>query len=196
LGWIVSIDEGPDVEISELVRKAQAGENAAFDRLVDAFTPKLYRVVHRMAPDRMEAESIVQEAWLRAWRAFSGYVHDRPLFPWLAKIAVNVARDRWRKKSPLVFAEVSEAELQLEDLGPQPESSVERSELLDHLAEGVRQLREEYRLVIALRYDAGLSYRDIAEALDAPINTVRTHLRRAKRELRRWMEENPDGLDG
>jgi RNA polymerase sigma-70 factor (ECF subfamily) len=192
----VSLNEEQDAAISDFVRRAQAGENAAFDRLVETYTPKLYRVVRRMAPDRMEAEAIVQEAWVRAWRAFSGYVHDRPLFPWLAKIAVNVARDRWRKKSPLAFAELSESELQIQDLSPQPESSLEKRELLEHLAEGVQGLREDYRLVIALRYDAGLSYQDIADALDAPINTVRTHVHRAKIELRRWMEEVPDGLDG
>lgn len=192
----MSPNEEQDAAVDDFVRRAQAGENAAFDSLVEIYTPKLYRVVRRMAPDHMEAEAILQEAWVRAWRAFSGYMHDRPLLPWLAKIAVNVARDRWRKRLPLAFAELSESELQIRDLGPQPESRIERRELLERLAEGVQGLRQDYRLVIALRYDAGLSYQDIADALDAPINTVRTHLRRAKIQLRRWMEEDLDGLDG
>lgn len=177
-----------DVEEAELVRSAQAGDSAAFDLLVERYTPHLYRVVRRLANDQNEAEAIVQETWLRAWRAVPRYVADRPLSPWLVRIAINVARDRWRKKTPLDFADLGGEEIVLLDPMPGPEDQLSRKEALERLARGVEELRPEYRMVIALRYDAGLSYKQIANALDIPLNTVRTYLHRAKSVLRLWME--------
>ncbi len=178
----------PGVEEAELIRRAQAGDPAAFDLLVERYTPHLYRVVRRLASDQNEAGAIVQEAWLRAWRAIHRYVADRPLSPWLVRIAVNVARDLWRKKAPLDFADLGGEEIVLPDPAPGPEDQLTRKEALERLVRGVKKLRPEYRMVIALRYDAGLSYNDIASALEIPLNTVRTHLRRAKSVLRLWME--------
>jgi RNA polymerase sigma-70 factor (ECF subfamily) len=119
-----------------------------------------------------------------------------PPFPWLARIATNAARDYWSKRSPLSFADLGEQAETLEDDLVGPEPSRERGELLDRLALGVRQLRPEYRLVIALRYDAGFSYEETAKALSIPVNTVRTHLRRAKSALRSWLEVEDARLDG
>ena len=177
-------------------RSPRSGRAEEFDRLVGEHTPRLYRLVRRFASDRSEAEALVQETWLRAWRAFAEVDASRPLFPWLARIATNAARDSWRKRSPLSFADLGEQAETLEDDLVGPEPSRERGELLDRLALGVRQLRPEYRLVIALRYDAGFSYKETAKALSIPVNTVRTHLRRAKSALRSWLEVEDARLDG
>ena len=167
-----------------------------FDRLVEEFTPRLFRIVRRFASDAGEAEALVQETWLKAWKAFPQVDMSRPLLPWLARIATNAALDAWRRSSPLSFADLGEdPEARDEDLsGPEP--SLEKSELLHRLAIGVGRLRPEYRVVIALRYDAGLTYEEIARNLSIPLNTVRTHLRRAKVELRTWLETGYDRLDG
>lgn len=167
-----------------------------FDRLVEEYTTRLYRVVRRFASDRGEAEAIVQETWLRAWRAFAEVDAGRPLFPWLARIATNAARDTWRKRSPVSFADLGEQVEEVEDDLVGPEPARERNELLDRLALGVQRLRQDYRLVIALRYEAGFSYEESARALSIPVNTVRTYLRRAKAELRSWLEVEDARLDG
>jgi RNA polymerase sigma-70 factor (ECF subfamily) len=179
-------------EEKELLRRAQAGEANAFDELVPRLTPALYRIVRRMMPDRAEAEAVVQETWIRAWRARSRLDPGRPVVPWLARIATNAARDQWRKKRPLDFADVGEEiderpddRLDLEELG-------ERRELLERLAAAVASLRPEWRTIVALRYEGGLTYEEIATAVGAPLNTVRTHLHRAHRALRRRLE----ALDG
>ena len=184
----MSNSKRPSFEEAELVRGAKAGDSAAFDLLVEQYTPQLYKIVRRLASDQNEAEAIVQEAWLRAWRAIPRYVADRPLSPWLVRIAINVARDRWRKKTPLDFTDLGGEETVLLDPMPGPEDQLSRKEALDRLARGVEKLRPEYRMVIALRYDAGLSYKQIANALGIPLNTVRTYLHRAKSTLRLWME--------
>jgi RNA polymerase sigma-70 factor (ECF subfamily) len=168
------------------------GEVAAFDQLVSMHTPKLYQVVRRMTPDSGEAEAIVQETWLRAWKALSRFREEGPMRPWLMTIATNITRDRWRKKEPLQFVDLHAEEEGLPDSGPTPEVRMTRKEALDRLGRGVENLRPKYRAVIALRYDAGLSYQEIANTLGIPLNTVRTHLRRAKSILRSWMEAEDD----
>lgn len=184
----MSVSRGEDRNEAELVRKARVGDPEAFDRLVEISTPRLYRIVRRFASDRGEAEAIVQETWLRAWRALPRSVKDRPVAPWLVRIAVNVARDIWRKKKPLDFADVGGEEDFLQDERPGPEERISQKEALERLVRGVERLRPEYRMVIALRYESGLSYQEIAGVLNLPINTVRTHLHRAKSMLRRWLE--------
>jgi RNA polymerase sigma-70 factor (ECF subfamily) len=184
----VSVNRGREPAEAELVRRVQVGDAEAFDSLVEIYTPRLYQVVRRFTSDRGESESIVQEAWLRAWRALPRAVEDRPLGPWLVQIAVNVARDIWRKKKPLNFADTGGEEDLLQDERPGPEERMSQKEALEKLVRGVERLKPEYRMVIALRYDAGFSYQEIANTLDLPLNTVRTHLRRAKAALRHWLE--------
>jgi RNA polymerase sigma-70 factor, ECF subfamily len=172
----------------EILRLAQAGEAGAFDALVLRLTPDLYRIVRRMMPDRAEAEAVVQETWLRAWGARSRLDASRPALPWLARIATNAARDQWRKRRPLDFADVGGEIEERRDEADSPESHQERRELIKRLAAAVDTLRPEWRMILALRHDGGLSYDEIAEALGLPLNTVRTHLRRAHLALRRRLE--------
>jgi len=179
-----------------LIRQARSGNAAAFDQVVARHTPRLYQSIRRFASDRSEAEAIVQETWLRAWRALPRCDPDRPLLPWLAKIAMNVTRDLWRRRRPLDFADVGD-EVEAQPAGePGPEQALESSLTLERLARGVERLRPEYRAVIGLRYDGGLTYEEIAQALGVEVNTVRTHLHRAKMALRRWMEAEHGGSDG
>lgn len=174
----------------ELLLRARAGDEGAFDELVALHTPRLYRVLRRWCSDRAEAQSLVQETWLRAWRRLPELRADRDLFPWLARVAVNLARDGWRKQRPLQFADLSDPEREAVDRGPEPEAAFDRQELLERLRGAVGQLRPEYRMVIALRYDGQLSYQEIAQVLDLPLNTVRTYLHRAKAQLRAMLESH------
>ncbi|HET7010701.1 MAG TPA: sigma-70 family RNA polymerase sigma factor [Anaerolineales bacterium] len=175
-------------EEPELLRLAQAGVPEAFDRLVERLTPGLYRMIRRMMPDRAEAEAVVQETWLRAWKARRGLEPSRPAFPWLARIAANAARDYWRKRRPIDFADVESQADDLADVAAGPELRLEMDEARRRMAALVENLRPEWRMILALRYDGNLSYKEIADALSVPLNTVRTHLRRALLALRSALE--------
>jgi RNA polymerase sigma-70 factor (ECF subfamily) len=175
---------------TQLVTQAQAGEAEAFDQLVALHTDKLFRVVYRWMVARDETENIVQETWLRAWKALSTCDPEQPFFPWLAKIAVNLTRDAWRKKKPVDFADLGKIPERFHDHTPGPEGTLERKEQLERLQFGVRTLRMDYRIALGLRYELELSYAEIAEMMEIPLNTVRTHLFRAKAQLRRWMERD------
>jgi RNA polymerase sigma-70 factor (ECF subfamily) len=181
----MSVEQGEQ----DLVRRAVAGEAAAFDRLVEIHSPRLYRLMRRTAPDAQEAEALVQETWLRAWQHRRRCNTARPFFPWLARIAMNLARDAWRKRRPIDFADVGEVVEGIAGDEVPLEGKLEAEALRRRLAGLIEELRPERRMVIALRYDAGLEYREIAATLGIPLNTVRTHLRRAKVELRARLEE-------
>ncbi|HMK09172.1 MAG TPA: sigma-70 family RNA polymerase sigma factor [Anaerolineales bacterium] len=173
----------------DLLRRAVEGDGPAFDRLVLTHTPRLYRLMRRMASDRSEAEALVQEAWLRAWVNRRRCSPEQPFFPWLARIATNAARDAWRRKRPLDFADLGAAAEWVASDEPAAEFRLEEEEAKRRLADEVERLRPEWRMVLALRYDGDLTYEQIAAALGLPLNTVRTHLRRAKIALRKRLED-------
>ncbi len=173
---------------TDLIRRASQGEASAFDRLVEVHTPRLYRLVRRMAPDQAEAEALVQEAWLRAWKNRQRCSPDRPFFPWLAGIAFNAARDDWRKRRPLDFADVGDSIDRLPAEEASIEVQVESQQARERLGRYIADLRPEWRIAIALRYDGGLEYTEIAAVVGVPLNTVRTHLRRARESLRARLE--------
>lgn len=177
-------------EDAALVDAIRRGDEAAFEQLVHRHTPMLYRVVRRMTADDLEAEDILQETFFRFWQKLAGYRNDRPLFPFLVTIAANLARDRWRRDGRLRAELPEEQETTQEVANPLPEDSLLHAETLQALAAAVERLPAPYRAVIALRYDAEMDYQDIAAALGLPVNTVRTHLRRAKARLRRVLEES------
>lgn len=171
-----------------LIRRAGAGDTQAYERLIEAYAPQLYRVVWRMIDDPGEAEAAVQEAFWRTWRAASRLREDQPLFPYLVTVATNLVRDAWRRERWLMPDDVEDVAGLLPDEAPSPEQQLEEKELVRILAEETANLPAPYRTVIALRYDAGLSYEEIARTLDLPVNTIRTHLRRAKHTLRKELE--------
>jgi len=173
----------------ELVRRTLRGDAEAFHLLIERHTPTLYRIVRRLCSDRAEAEAITQEAFLRAWESLPKSKIDRPFRPWLIQIAVNAARDALKKSRPLDFADLPPEEpLQVASTLPGPEEWVEKAETLEKLALAVQSLALPYRMVIALRYEAEMSYEEMAAVLKLPLNTVRTRLYRAKQELRQAME--------
>ncbi len=171
-----------------LLEQARCGNLDAFERLVHLYTTRLYRVVRRVVNDDGEAEALVQETFLRLWENLSRYKNDRPFFPYLVTVALNLVRDLWRKESRLVEDD-GVLDLLPDEGETDPARLVEENEMRQTLAQAVAALPPMYRAVIALRYDAELSYEEIAAALHLPLNTVRTHLKRAKARLRRMLEK-------
>ncbi len=178
----------------DIVERARQHDEQAFAALVERYAAPLFRIVHRMMPDQMETEAIVQETFWRFWQALPGYRSDAALLPYLATVASNLARDRFRRERRLEDMPADDLLGQRSDDGVRDvELLVEDQRTLEQLADSVRGLPFAYRAVIALRYEVGMTYEQIAAALSLPLNTVRTHLRRAKEILRRRLEEREDG---
>jgi len=178
----------------ELLDRARQHDEPAFAALVELYTNPVFRIVRRMVPDRMEAEGIVQETFWRFWQALPRYSPDRPLLPYLATIASNLARDRYRRDRRLEDVSVEDIlEGRSDEADADLEQALDDEKALERLAACVQDLPFAYRGVISLRYEAGMSYEEIAATLSLPLNTVRTHLRRAKQVLRRKLEETDNG---
>lgn len=168
----------------------------SFDQLVRAYQDRLYAFALRWTSNAQDAEEIAQDAFVRAYQALRRYSPERirllALKPWLYQIALNVARNRARRKRPRLVSldgvnEEETAGSGLEPLaapGPLPEVVVERAEQSAELALLVRALPERYRVAVLLRHVEGLTYPELAAALRLPVGTVKAHVHRGVRLLR------------
>lgn len=177
----------------ELIQRSIEGDEAAFEQLILRYTPPLYRVIQRMTVDSQASEAVIQEAFWRVWRSLERYKNDRPFFPYLVTVAINVQRDLWRADREFFDLEIDAQAVEFADQAASPEKLIEGEQLAEMLAGAIRQMPRPYRAVLALRYDAEMSYEEIARALQLPINTVRTHLHRARSILREMMEKYDEG---
>lgn len=181
----------------ELVRRYLQGDTDAFHQLVNRYTQTIYNLAYRYTGDQMEAENIAQDTFLRVYQALPTSRTDLPFKPWILRIAVNLCRDWAKKKRPDLFGEpAGDKEGQHPDIEalvddrPLPLDRIEAEEMVGMMRQAVMELPESYRLVITLRYTEGLSYQEIAAVRGMPVNTVRTHLFRAKALLRQILERH------
>jgi len=176
---------------AELVARARQGNEAAFEQLVRRHQRYVFNLAYRVLGDYAEAEDVTQEAFVRAWRGLSGFRGQARFTTWLYRIVHNLCLNRL----PGLRRELLQVELLeevLDDPAPSPPDLFEARERVAFLHAELDRLPEKYRLVLTLRYLQGLSYAEIAAALDVPMGTVKTHLHRARRllreQLRQWEE--------
>lgn len=186
----------PDRE-AELVRSAQAGDPKAFNEIVRLYQRAVYRVAYGLTRNPGDADDLAQETFVRAWKAIGRFRVGEPLHPWLSRIAVNLAYSlfRSRKRRPETALEpLVEAGRQwaAED---DPVAEVEGGEQREQLRRAFAQLKPEHQSVLTLRVVEGMSYDQIASALNVPAGTVMSRLSRARAELKAKLRagggENP-----
>ena len=164
-----------------LVDAARAGSSAAFDELVGRYREPVVRLAYRLTHDADEANDIAQDAFLRAYRRLGDFEAERPFARWLFVIARNASLDALRRrKRAAAFVPEQSAESQVAD----PEETVLRADEAERVRAALRTLPPRYRDAIELYYLHGLRYREVADALDVPLGTVKTLISRAKRRLR------------
>lgn len=165
-----------------------------FESIVDDYQRRLYGFALRMTGNREDAEEIVQDAFVRAYRALGKMLPEQRaelrLQPWLYTITLNVTRNRLRSKKPTNVALDALADpdalLRESNEGPaQPEAIVERDADMALVEKALLQLPMHLRAAATLRFIEGRSHPEIAEILNQPIGTVKSHVHRAVRILRR-----------
>jgi RNA polymerase sigma-70 factor (ECF subfamily) len=92
----------PLIDEQELLKRARAGNERAYEQVILAYTPALYQAVQRMLQDNTQIELILQETFWRAWQSIDCWDAGRPVLPYLTSIAMNLVQDRWRSKGKLV----------------------------------------------------------------------------------------------
>lgn len=176
---------------AKLVARVQAGDKAAFDLLVLKYQRKILRLLSRMLRDQSEIEDVMQEAFIKAYRALPQFRGDSAFYTWLYRIAINTARN-WmasqsrRPSSPgLPQSEDGETFDEIDNLTDNntPESLLASREIAESVNESIQALPEELRTAIVLREIEGLSYEEIAQAMGCPIGTVRSRIFRAREAI-------------
>lgn len=172
-----------------------APELARFDTIVDEYQRRLYGFALRMTGNREDAEEIVQDAFVRAYRALAKMSEEQRdtlrLQPWLYTITLNVTRNRLRSKRPVNVAldALADPDALLQssqgEAPAQPEAILEQSTDMALVEKALLQLPMHLRAAATLRFIEGRSHPEIAEILDQPIGTVKSHVHRAVRILRR-----------
>jgi len=169
-----------------LVQAAQSGDADAFGQIVRHYQRAIYRVAYGLTRNASDADDLAQETFVRAWQAIGRFRAGEPLYPWLARIAMNQAMSlfRRRKRRPETALDpLLEAGRQWEG-GADPAGEVSDRDQAAHLEGVLAELSPEHQSVLVLRAVEGLSYDEIAGVLGVPAGTVMSRLSRARAELR------------
>jgi len=175
----------------QLVARAQRGDKQAFELLVEKYQRKLARLLSRFIRDPAEVEDVTQEAFIKAYRALPAFRGDSAFYTWLYRIGINTAKNYLmamrRRATTSTEVEAEDAEgfeegEQLRDINT-PESVLLSNEIARTVNATIEQLPEELRTAIQMREIEGMSYEDIAKAMDCPIGTVRSRIFRAREAI-------------
>jgi RNA polymerase sigma-70 factor, ECF subfamily len=174
-----------------LVERAQAGDKKAFGLLVDKYHRKLGRLLSRMIRDQTEVEDVVQESFIKAYRALHNFRGDSAFYTWLYRIGINTAKNYLvslgRKPQVLNDVEIEDAEnfeggtdMRVMET---PETAMATKQIAQTVNDTVASLPEDLRTAITLRELEGLSYEEIADIMQCPIGTVRSRIFRARETI-------------
>ena len=174
----------------QLVQRVQAGDKSAFNLLVLKYQHRVLKLVSRFVSDAAEAEDVAQEAFIKAYRALASFRGDSAFYTWLYRIAINTAKNALvsNRRRPVDFdldlqdPEQYDRHSRLKE-SDTPEGVLLTEEIRQVVEHAMEQLPEDLRTAIVLRELEGLSYEEIAEAMDCPVGTVRSRIFRAREAI-------------
>jgi RNA polymerase sigma-70 factor (ECF subfamily) len=187
-----SADVPATLSDEEVVARVLAGDTSMFEILMRRYNQRLFRVARGILADDAEAEDVMQEAYVRAFRELAGFRGEARFSTWLTRIACHEALARARKRRRLVPLAPMTGGGEPPDPPSEasgPERQMENRELHAVLREAVELLPDPLRAVFCLREIEGLSTEQTADALDLSVENVRVRLHRAKRGLRQTLDE-------
>jgi RNA polymerase sigma-70 factor (ECF subfamily) len=171
----------------ELISRARSGDSRAFEEFILRHSPGVFRWMAR-ACGEADAEDLTQEVFLRAFRGLSRFRGEAPPRAWLASIAHNTIKNRYRflHRFRRVFGRKPEPENAADPpaQGVSPEAAAAAGEVSARVAEALQSLPEEYRLPVVLRDLEGWNYEEIAVSLHVPVGTVKSRIARGRGQLR------------
>lgn len=180
------------MEEKELISKAKRGDQDAFGQLVLAHQNKVYTLCVHLLGSREEAEDLAQEAFLKAWRSLDGFHGESSFSTWMHRLTTNLCLDHLRKQSRRQNISVAVSLDDEEAAAPEPvdqssdpHAELERAERRRALTKGLRELPEHYRRPLVMREVGGMSYQEIADALELDLGTVKSRIARAREALRK-----------
>jgi RNA polymerase sigma-70 factor (ECF subfamily) len=169
----------------KLIERCRTGDDTAFSELVDAYKDLVYGLIYRMIPDRSMVDDLAQDVFLKIHRGMPYFRGEARLSTWIYRIVQNVCAQARGRRSVEVSFDGGPSGREI----PSKDGAFQDLELRDRLHKAMDQLSPTHRMLVAAHYLRGMQYEALAEALNIPLGTVKTHLYRAKRHLRELLEE-------
>ncbi|WP_128896492.1 RNA polymerase sigma factor [Longirhabdus pacifica] len=174
----------------QLIKAAQAGDNEALVQVLRDIESHVYRTAYYLLGNEQDALDISQEALIRIYKKITSYEEKAQFKTWVQRIVTNICIDHFRKKKTTVSMDEH-------DIVIPTENNVEKELMQDivtnDVQEAISRLPDTYRTVIVLRYIQDFSYDEIANALDMPLNTVKSYLFRARTKLQTLLHDYEKG---
>lgn len=175
------------MEINEAIARAKKNDQKAFNYLLDTFWDDVYGFQLKRTENENDAEDITIQTFSKAFDKIDTFDENYKFKTWLITISKNIHIDLIRKEKNLISKSISQDDddplYQILDESPTPEDKLITEQNLAKLLRDIKKLKPDYQKVIHLRYFQELSYKEISEALDDPINNVKVKLLRAKKLL-------------
>ena len=184
-----------------LLRAFRSGDDAAFDGLIEMYSAKLYKVAYALLGSRQDAEEVVQDTFLRAYRALQAFRGESSLETWLHRITLNLARNKYqwnhRRGSKLNVSlsagddaggeSGTENEQDVPDRRMEPDLVLEQNEIGTNIMKALNRLPDNIRETMLLRHVNDMPYELIAQKLDCKVGTVKSRLSRGREMLRDYL---------
>ncbi len=181
----------------KLIERVLAGDTEAFSDLMAIHEKQVYNLCLRMTGHPEDAQDLAQEAFIKAWRGLRFYKFESSFSTWLYRLASNVCIDFLRQQKrraadslTVTGEDGGDTELEIPDSAPMPEQQVTAREEQAQIAAALRQLDEEFRLVLTLRVVEDLSYEEIGAVMDLKPGTVKSRIARARTKLKKILLQN------
>ncbi len=177
-----------------LVQRARTGDMNAFETLFQKYQKPIYNMLLRMLRSADDASDLTQDTFIKAYRALGSLREEAIFYPWLRQIAVNLARNQWKRAGRIhinstddtqTTDEGEELSRELPDWTANPERLAQDAELRNKVEQAVSTLSDDHRTVITLHHLEGLQVSEIAELLGISVGTVKSRLSRARDQLHR-----------
>ena len=179
-----------EISNSELVRKSQLGDKAAFEQLVIRHQDLVFSLAYKLTGNREMANDVAQEAFIRAWKAIEKFRGDSTFSTWIYRITVNTAwtlRKKAKKHNTLNIDDTYEPIVI--DEKKDPELVAINSDLSSVLINALDEIPIEQRIIVELKNIEGRSHKEIADYLDISVTAAKVRLHRAHQKLRQILEE-------
>ena len=197
MSYSAPIDEKKLIE--NLQDPAMAAQ--AFDALMRTYGEQIYWQIRKMVVSHEDADDLLQNTFLKAWNNIEMFRAEARLSTWLYRIARNTAFDHLskhdREKSYMPMTSINENTAELKELTAtthNPEDDIINQQEYDKWLTNIEKLKDDYKVVAKMNLIDNFGYKEIADALDMPINTVKTKIRRAKAQLLKMMEYSDELL--
>ena len=183
---------------NELVRRAQNGDVAAFETLIEDYQKRIFSIAYRMIQHQEDAADLTQEVIVKIFKNLDKFKGDAKFSTWVYRIATNTCLDEIKKaRRHTIYSLDKEIETeegsiaaQLPDTAPTPEEAAERKDLKKAIYAAIEELGKEHKQVIVLRDLHGLAYEEIADILQCSVGTVKSRISRARGNLKKLLAKN------